>query len=122
MHPWIRLNRVIRDIPSQYVLGGVDAPNMRPDVLHMMAQRGPAGRRIRCREVGGAALDAATLTPPAACRVGRARTCRANQQAATSADGPRSQCPDSGMAAHGGGFMCSPSRQAPISIGSPSTA
>ena len=32
VHPWIRLNRVIRDIPSQYILGGHNAPNMRQDL------------------------------------------------------------------------------------------
>ena len=29
MHPWIRLNRVVRDIPSQYIVGGLDVPNLR---------------------------------------------------------------------------------------------
>ena len=52
MHPWIRLNRVVRDIPSNYILGGVDAPNMREDVLAMMRRRGLKCRCIRCREVG----------------------------------------------------------------------
>ena len=48
VHPWIRLNRVVRDIPSQYVLGGVDAPNLRQDVLVRMAERGvPARRRAQ---------------------------------------------------------------------------
>lgn len=36
VHPWIRLNRVIRDIPSQYIFGGADTPNMREDVLAEM--------------------------------------------------------------------------------------
>ena len=52
VHPWIRLNRVVRDIPSQYVLGGVDAPNLRQVVLNLMAKRGHRCRCIRCREVG----------------------------------------------------------------------
>ena len=29
VHPWIRLNRVVRDIPLQYITGGVDVPNLR---------------------------------------------------------------------------------------------
>lgn len=29
MHPWIRLNRVIRDIPNQYITGGCSVTNMR---------------------------------------------------------------------------------------------
>ena len=63
VHPWIRLNRVVRDIPSQYVLGGVDAPNLRQDVLNRMAARGQGCCCIRCREVGddSAAAAAAVL-------------------------------------------------------------
>ena len=53
VHPWIRLNRVVRDIPMQYVLGGLDVPNMREDVAATMATRGLRCRCIRCREVGG---------------------------------------------------------------------
>mmetsp|Transcript_6372 Transcript_6372/g.8976 ORF Transcript_6372/g.8976 Transcript_6372/m.8976 type:complete len:569 (+) Transcript_6372:436-2142(+) len=52
VHPWIRLNRVIRDIPSNYILGGLDAPNMREDVLATMRRNGLRCRCIRCREVG----------------------------------------------------------------------
>ena len=52
VHPWIRLNRVVRDIPSQYILGGVDAPNMRQQILEKMAREGKRCRCIRCREVG----------------------------------------------------------------------
>ena len=26
VHPWIRLNRVVRDIPAQYILGGAIDP------------------------------------------------------------------------------------------------
>lgn len=29
VHPWIRLNRVIRDIPNQYITGGCSVTNMR---------------------------------------------------------------------------------------------
>ena len=42
VHPWIRLNRVVRDIPSQYILGGLDNPNLRQIVLADMARRGNA--------------------------------------------------------------------------------
>ena len=48
MHPWIRLNRVIRDIPSQYILGGLNVPNMRQDVLSVMAKRGTRMHNIGC--------------------------------------------------------------------------
>ncbi|EGB07572.1 hypothetical protein AURANDRAFT_27185 [Aureococcus anophagefferens] len=50
VHPWIRLNRVVRDIPSNYILGGVDAPNLREDILVAMRRRGLRCKCIRCRE------------------------------------------------------------------------
>ena len=52
VHPWIRINRVRRDIPMQYVLGGPAIPNLRHDVLAVMARNGTRCRCIRCREVG----------------------------------------------------------------------
>ena len=51
IHPWIRLNRVIRDIPSQYILGGVNAPNARQFLLQTMKDRGQRCQCLRCREV-----------------------------------------------------------------------
>ncbi len=51
VHPWIRLNRVIRDIPSQYVLGGVDNPSMRQYIEKKLLEQGQRCRCIRCREV-----------------------------------------------------------------------
>ena len=62
VHPWIRLNRVVRDIPSQYILGGVDAPNMRQQILEKMAREGKRCRCIRCREVG---TDSEAMAPRA---------------------------------------------------------
>jgi ELP3 family radical SAM enzyme/protein acetyltransferase len=53
MHPWIRLNRVIRDIPAQYVSGENDAPNLRQELAIKMAKRGLYCKCIRCREVRG---------------------------------------------------------------------
>lgn len=52
VHPWIRLNRVVRDIPSQYILGGINAPSLRGAIQTLMKKRGLACRCIRCREVG----------------------------------------------------------------------
>ena len=53
VHPWIRLNRVVRDIPTQYILGGAtEKPNLRQDILASMAKEGKKCRCIRCREVG----------------------------------------------------------------------
>ncbi len=60
VHPWIRLNRVVRDIPSQYILGGVDAPNMRQTLGEHLAARRMACACIRCREVGGDSSAAAS--------------------------------------------------------------
>eukprot|EP00644_Phytophthora_capsici_P006189 jgi/Phyca11/569314/estExt2_Genewise1.C_PHYCAscaffold_320136 len=51
VHPWIRLNRVIRDIPSQYILGGMDEPNLRQVIGNKMIARGTPCKCIRCREV-----------------------------------------------------------------------
>ena len=45
MHPWIRLNRVIRDIPEKEIQGGCMNPNMRQD-LAIIANC----KCIRCRE------------------------------------------------------------------------
>lgn len=52
VHPWIRLNRIIRDIPSTYIRGGLEFPNLREAVLHELGTRGERCRCIRCREVG----------------------------------------------------------------------
>ncbi|CAI5714662.1 unnamed protein product [Hyaloperonospora brassicae] len=51
VHPWIRLNRVVRDIPSQYILGGMDEPNLRQVICSKMIARGTPCKCIRCREV-----------------------------------------------------------------------
>jgi len=53
IHPWIRVNRVVRDIPSQYILGGVDRPNLRQDLDTLLRDRGILCRDIRAREVKG---------------------------------------------------------------------
>jgi len=51
VHPWIRLNRVIRDIPNQYISGGCSTTNMRQELQKNMAKKGLYCRCIRCREV-----------------------------------------------------------------------
>ena len=48
--PWIRLNRVIRDIPTDYHIAGIEKPNMRQIIHHKMAKLGWKCRCIRCRE------------------------------------------------------------------------
>jgi len=48
MHPWIRLNRIIRDIPIDSISGGCQNPNMRQSLSKLVDCR-----CIRCREVKG---------------------------------------------------------------------
>ena len=52
VHPWIRLNRIIRDIPTNYIIGGIQKPNMRQYIQHEMKKRQLLCRCIRCREIG----------------------------------------------------------------------
>lgn len=52
MHPWIRLNRVIRDIPIEYITGGCSEPNMRQSLSKISNCK-----CIRCREVKGRKID-----------------------------------------------------------------
>jgi ELP3 family radical SAM enzyme/protein acetyltransferase len=51
VHPWIRLNRVIRDIPVESIIAGNNNTNLRQEVYKRLAERGLACRCIRCREV-----------------------------------------------------------------------
>ena len=51
VHPWIRLNRVIRDIPSDYIHAGNDVTNLRQMVMLEMEKRGLKSMCIRSREV-----------------------------------------------------------------------
>jgi elongator complex protein 3 len=52
IHPWIRLNRVVRDaLPSQ-AIAGVTQANLRQIIHAEMAKKGQLCRCIRCREVG----------------------------------------------------------------------
>jgi ELP3 family radical SAM enzyme/protein acetyltransferase len=62
IHPWIRLNRIIRDIPSEYVLGGFDNPSMRDHIKHNMKLRGLECNCIRCREVKEGKIEDIKLT------------------------------------------------------------
>jgi ELP3 family radical SAM enzyme/protein acetyltransferase len=58
--PWVRLNRVIRDIPSQYILGGMDNPNLRQAICKKLIDRGTPCQCIRCREMKADASVAKT--------------------------------------------------------------
>jgi histone acetyltransferase (RNA polymerase elongator complex component) len=48
MHPWIRVNRGIREIPLSYISGGCSEPNMRQSLSKISNCK-----CIRCREVKG---------------------------------------------------------------------
>lgn len=47
--PWIRLPRVVRDIPDQYISGGLKCGNIRQ---HIEAKSSFKGKDIRAREIG----------------------------------------------------------------------
>ena len=49
--PWIRLNRIIRDIPNDYIIATGDHPNLRQDLQVLLKRRHQRCRCIRCREV-----------------------------------------------------------------------
>jgi len=51
VHPWIRLNRVIRDIPEVSIVAGNSNTNLRQAIFAELVSRGKSCRCIRCREV-----------------------------------------------------------------------
>ena len=51
MKPWIRINRVIRDIPPISIEGGISCPDMRKQIELKMKKMGLSCKCIRCREV-----------------------------------------------------------------------
>ena len=53
IHPWIRVNRVKRDIPAQYVLNESTIGNLRNDVDYECKKKNIKCKDIRAREVKG---------------------------------------------------------------------
>ncbi len=51
MYPWIRLNRIIRDIPTDYIISSADHPNTRQILQKKLKDNGWKCNCIRCREV-----------------------------------------------------------------------
>ena len=51
VHPWIRLNRVIRDIPECSIIAGNQNTNLRQCIFSVLEKYGEACRCVRCREV-----------------------------------------------------------------------
>jgi elongator complex protein 3 len=58
---YCRVNRVIRDIPSNNVVEGNKRTSLRMDVHEVMKARGTSCRCVRCREVKGGNVDVAQL-------------------------------------------------------------
>jgi len=50
--PWVRIQRIERDIPAPLIEGGIKKSNLRQLVLKKMKENGWRCRCIRCREVG----------------------------------------------------------------------
>ncbi len=58
---YCRVNRVVRDIPSENVVAGNKRTSLRLDVQGELAQRGTPCQCIRCREVRGQSVEAGSL-------------------------------------------------------------
>ncbi len=58
---YCRVNRVIRDIPSTYVVDGNKRTSLRQDAQNELERRGQACRCVRCREVRNQKVDNSTL-------------------------------------------------------------
>jgi elongator complex protein 3 len=50
--PWVRIQRIQRDIPSRLVAAGVRASNVRQKAVERLRQEGVRCRCLRCREPG----------------------------------------------------------------------
>jgi elongator complex protein 3 len=50
--PWVRIQRIQRDIPARLISAGVRAGNLREMALRRLADRGGRCRCLRCREPG----------------------------------------------------------------------
>ena len=61
VHPWIRLNRVIRDIPNEYIYAGNSVTNLRQKLQSELKKRNQYCKCIRCREVKGNKVDHSTV-------------------------------------------------------------
>jgi len=59
--PWVRIQRVQRDIPTNMVDGGVDMSNLRQVAAGKLEKMGGSCRCIRCREVGHRIRDGSPI-------------------------------------------------------------
>ena len=51
VHPWIRINRVIRDIPPESIYGGISCPDMRKIIQEKMTKNGKICKLLRVQDV-----------------------------------------------------------------------
>ncbi|MHC1635377.1 MAG: tRNA uridine(34) 5-carboxymethylaminomethyl modification radical SAM/GNAT enzyme Elp3 [Candidatus Methanospirareceae archaeon] len=58
---WVRVQRIQRDIPSQFIQAGVKKSNLRQLVKERLMKEGYRCRCIRCREVGLSLLEGKTV-------------------------------------------------------------
>ena len=54
---WVRIQRIQRDIPAQYIKAGVNKSNLRQIVRNEMEKHNKKCRCIRCREIGHKSLN-----------------------------------------------------------------
>jgi elongator complex protein 3 len=54
---YVRIKRIMRDIPSNYIAAGYTFPNLREFIHKKMAEKGQKCRCIRCREIGHKFLE-----------------------------------------------------------------
>ncbi|MEM0466866.1 MAG: tRNA uridine(34) 5-carboxymethylaminomethyl modification radical SAM/GNAT enzyme Elp3 [Candidatus Thermoplasmatota archaeon] len=54
--PWVRIQRIQRDIPAQLISAGITKSNLRQYVLEELQKHGKTCKCIRCREIGFASL------------------------------------------------------------------
>ncbi|HUV16101.1 MAG TPA: tRNA uridine(34) 5-carboxymethylaminomethyl modification radical SAM/GNAT enzyme Elp3 [Pelolinea sp.] len=59
---YCRVNRIVRDIPSGYIVAGSRRSSLRQDVHKELTRRGQSCRCVRCREIRGTAVDPDKLT------------------------------------------------------------
>jgi ELP3 family radical SAM enzyme/protein acetyltransferase len=55
--PWIRINRLIRDIPEESIIAGNKITNLRQYLQAELKKQGKSCQCLRCREVRGRAKD-----------------------------------------------------------------
>lgn len=59
--PYCRVNRIVRDIPSDYIVSGSKRSSLRQDVQRELARRGQRCHCVRCREIRSRVVDVKDL-------------------------------------------------------------